>query len=112
MKRPGVGIMNKWRQWILTATKLYQEKVLQVLWETHMMLVILLVQRAREDDIEDLDEPPAQQRLVEIDGPKREREHAESDEESAKRTRLNSEQSKTLNAPRKCSGRKKNDKIC
>ena len=77
-----------------------------------MMLVILLVQGAREDDIEDLDEPPAQQRLVEIDGPKREREHAVSDEESAKRTRLNSEQSKTLNAPRKCSGRKKNDKIC
>ena len=39
-----------------------------------MMLVILLVlNRAREDDVEDLDEPPAQQRLVDIDGPKRER---------------------------------------
>ena len=68
--------------------------------------------RAREDDIEDLDEPPAQQRLVEIDGPKREREQAESDEESAKRTRLNSEQSKPLNDLRNCSGRKKNDKRC
>ena len=64
--------------------------------------------RAREDDVEDLDEPPAQQRLVEIDGPKREREQAESDVETAKRTRLNSEQSKPLNALRSYSGRKKN----
>ena len=40
--------------------------------------------RAREDDIEDLDEPPAQQRLVEIDGPKREREQAESVEGKCK----------------------------
>ena len=68
--------------------------------------------RAREDDIEDLDEPLAQQSLVEIDGPKREREQAESVEESAKRTRLNSEQSKPLNALRNCTGRKKNDNIC
>ena len=30
--------------------------------------------RAREDDIEDLNEPLVQQRLVEIDGPERERE--------------------------------------
>ena len=60
--------------------------------------------------MEDLDEPPAQQRLVEIDGPKREREQAESDEETAKRTRLNIEQSLPLNAHRNCSGRKRNDK--
>ena len=58
--------------------------------------------RAREDDIEDLEEPLAQ----------REREQAESDEQSAKGTRLNSEHSKPLNALRNCSGRKKNDKIC
>ena len=64
-------------------------------------------ERARDDDIEDLDEPLAQPRLFEIDGPKREREQAESDEESAKRTRLNSEQSKPLNALRNCSGRKR-----
>ena len=68
--------------------------------------------RAREDDVEDLDERLAQQRLAEIDGPKREREQAESDEESAKRTRLNIEQSKPLNALRNCSGRKKNDERC
>ena len=46
MKRPGVGIMNKCRQW--TAMKLYQEKDHQVLWETHMMLVILLVLTGQE----------------------------------------------------------------
>ena len=68
--------------------------------------------RAREDDVEDLDEPPAQQRLVETDGPKREREQAESDEESAKRTQLNIEQSMPLNALRNCSGRQKNNKRC
>ena len=43
MKRPEVEIMNKCRQGTLTAVKLYQEKDHQVLWETHMMLVILLV---------------------------------------------------------------------
>ena len=68
--------------------------------------------RAREDDIGDLDEPLAQQTLVEIDGPKREREQAEFVEKSAKRTRLNSEQSLHLNALRNCSRRKKNDKRC
>ena len=51
-----------------------------------------------------------QERMTLSDGPKREREQAESDEESAKRTRLNIEQSKSLNALRNCSGRKKNDK--
>ena len=60
--------------------------------------------RAREEVIKDLDESPAQQRLVEIDGPKRDSEQAESDDESAKRTRLNSEQSKPLNALRSYSG--------
>ena len=41
-------IMNKCRQWILTAMKLHQEKDHQVLWETHMMLVILLVLKWQE----------------------------------------------------------------
>ena len=39
-------------------------------------------------------------------------EQAESDEEPAKRTRLNIEQSLPLNALRTCSGRKRNDKRC
>ena len=38
--------MNKCRQWILN--ELYQEKDHQVLWETHMTLVILLVLKGQE----------------------------------------------------------------
>ena len=51
-----------------------------------------------------------EKRVVEIYGPKREREDAESEEERAKRSRLTAEQQVLLNALRKCSGRKKDDK--
>ena len=66
--------------------------------------------RPRKDDPEDSGEPFAQQRLVEIEGQKREREDAESEEERAKRSRLNIEQQLLFSALRRCSSRKKKDK--